>query len=153
MSDTITLFTLNGMEVTALRDLVEQFSEILSATHPTRDPGVARLVPDAYEDGEAAAEFRRLTEGELLARRGEDAAAVRATLAVSVDDPDAPVDLLLSPDDVQAWIRTLAAVRLVIASRLGIQEEDDVDPDDPQFGVYEWLGYRLDGLVTATDPD
>ena len=43
-------------------------------------------------------------------------------------------------------MRTLTAIRLVIASRLGIEDEDDRDEDDPRFGVYDWLGYRLEGL-------
>ena len=51
----------------------------------------------------------------------------------------------------RAWLRTLAAIRLVLASRLGIEVAEDHDPDDPRFGIYDWLGYRLDGLVAAVD--
>ena len=43
----------------------------------------------------------------------------------------------------------LAAIRLVLATRLGIRSEEDHDVDDPRFGIYDWLGYRLDGLVQA----
>ena len=43
----------------------------------------------------------------------------------------------------------LAAIRLVLATRLGIRSEEDHDEDDPRFGIYDWLGYRLDGLVQA----
>ena len=54
-------------------------------------------------------------------------------------------------------MRTLAAVRLVVASRLGIETEDDDaearadDDEDGRFGVYDWLGFRLDGIVQALD--
>ena len=69
-----------------------------------------------------------------------------AGLGGAGDGPDTDVvDLALSPDDARAWMRTLAAIRLVVASRLGIETEDDHDEDDPRFGVYDWLGYRLDG--------
>ena len=50
----------------------------------------------------------------------------------------------------QAWLRTLTAVRLVIATRLGITSEEEQD-DDARFGVYNWLGFRLDGLLQAIE--
>ncbi len=61
------------------------------------------------------------------------------------------MQLRLDPEDLQAWLRTLAAIRLVLATRLGIKTEDDHDEDDPRFGIYDWLGYRLDGLVRAAE--
>ena len=59
--------------------------------------------------------------------------------------------LRLDPEDLRAWLRTLAALRLVLASRLGIKTEDDHDDASPRFGIYDWLGFRLDGLVRAAD--
>jgi hypothetical protein len=41
-------------------------------------------------------------------------------------------------------------VRLVMATRLGITTEEEQD-DDPRFGVYNWLGFRLEGLLQAID--
>jgi hypothetical protein len=61
-------------------------------------------------------------------------------------------DIALDEDGVRAWMRTLTAIRLVIASRLGIEDEDDRDEADPRFGVYDWLGYRLEGLLQASEP-
>ncbi|MFN8086247.1 MAG: DUF2017 family protein [Microbacterium sp.] len=53
-------------------DLVSQFLDVLGDAADTGvrdDPAVARLVPDAYRgDAEAAAEFRRYTEADLLQR-------------------------------------------------------------------------------------
>ena len=74
------------------------------------------------------------------------------------DDPESPVlleqvEIRLEPSDVQAWMRTLAAIRLVLAERLGIAGPEDHDESDPRFGIYDWLGYRLHGLVTAVDTD
>lgn len=164
MSDRITVVELARIEGAHLVGLVGQFAELLDSTDdadPTADPAVRRLVPDAYADAAAAHEFRSLTESDLLSRRQSDAAIVIASLADLsdlVDDPEDPalvevVTVRLDPDTVQAWLRTLAAIRLVLATRLGIADEDDHDEQDPRFGIYDWLGYRLDGLVRAIDSD
>lgn len=148
------------LEATHLGDLVDQFAELVS--DPSEgDPAVLRLVPDAYtDDPEAAREFRDVTERDLLHRRHRDAQLVKISLSpaatlASVTTAGAEgweeVDLVLDPDTVQAWMRTLAAVRLVIASRLGITDEDQHDDGDPRFGVYDWLGYRLEGLIRAIE--
>lgn len=149
------------MEAAHLAGLVTQFAELLADTQvSTSDPAIARLVPDAYADDETAArEFREVTERDLLDRRRADAELVLASLTGIAEipedaEPDDPaltqVEIVeLGPDDVRAWLRALAAIRLILATRLGIQSEDDHDPQDPRFGIYEWLGYRLDGLVRA----
>ncbi|WP_322408901.1 DUF2017 family protein [Microbacterium invictum] len=150
------------LEATHLVDLIDQFIELVQdGSPPGDDPAVLRLVPDAYaDDAEAAQEFRDVTERDLLRRRHRDAQLVRRSLSpaatlTSVTTAGAEgweeVDLALDPESVQAWMRTLAAVRLVIASRLGITDEDQHDGDDPRFGVYDWLGYRLEGLIRAIE--
>ncbi|GAA3770073.1 hypothetical protein GCM10022240_22990 [Microbacterium kribbense] len=153
------------MEATHLADLIEQFRDLLQGSDgaagdvPT-DPALARLFPDAYADDiDAARQFRELTASDLLAHRDEDARTVLASLGDAregpdgVDDPRELIIVDLSPDDVEAWLRTLTSLRLVIASRLGIRTETDHDQTDPRFGIYEWLGYRLEGLLQAIDPD
>ena len=156
---------LTRIEAVHLRGLVDQFVDLLAGTpDAAADPAVRRLVPSAYpEDAAAAAQFRASTQPELLRRRTDDAAVVLADLAVaghaedlSDDVPDRALAEFVVPldrDHTDAWLRTLAAVRLVLASRLGIASEDDGDPDDPRYGVYEWLGYRLDGLTRAASTD
>lgn len=155
------ILELARIEAAHLAGLVTQFDELLdeSAAAPREDPAVARLVPDAYADADAAREFREVTEADLLERRRADAAVVLASLAPVADLPDAADDpalaesvaIALDPDAAAAWLRTLAAIRLVLANRLGIVTEDDHDENDPRFGIYDWLGYRLDGLVDALD--
>ena len=158
MSDRITLLPLARIEGTHLARLVDEFRELLTTSRPEEDPAVARLVPDAYPDDlEASLAFSEGTQGDLLDRRTRDAAVVRSALEPFLtpieneDDALTPIDVVIPDADFDAWLRTLSAMRLVMASRLGIAAEDAHDPEDPRFGVYDWLGYRLDGLLTAIE--
>ncbi|MEZ5129651.1 MAG: DUF2017 family protein [Micropruina glycogenica] len=58
--------------------------------------------------------------------------------------------------DLEAWLRTITAIRLAQAVRLGIETADDVqaleelDEDEPRavlYGMYEWLGHFLESLI------
>ena len=152
------------IEAAHLAGLVSQFVELLEESDgtaaPEGDPAIARLVPDAYADDAAAArEFRDLTQSDLLARRDADAREVLASLGsdeelsevTDLDDPrfTEVFTISLTPETVRAWLRTLNALRLVLATRLGIDGEDDHESDEPRFAIYDWLGFRLDGLVRA----
>ncbi|AZS36983.1 hypothetical protein CVS47_01608 [Microbacterium lemovicicum] len=162
----LVVLEMTRIEATHLAGLVGQFVELLEDDVEgarTDDPAVARLVPPAYaDDEEAAREFRSLTEDDLLSRRAADAHAVLSSLGPEIIDEDADLSLAtvtdvitipLDPNGVRSWLRTLAAVRLVLASRLGIIDDDDHSEDDPRFGIYDWLGFRLDGLVRAATED
>jgi len=162
MTADLVMLTITRIEAHHLADLVGQFVALLDETDASAaDPAVARLVPDAYpDDAEAGREFRHATEHELLGRRTADAQRLLSDLTTASaleGDPEPAVedvvDVALAPDAVRAWLRTLAALRLVIASRLGVDADDDHDHDDPRFAVYDWLGYRLDGLLAAIDGD
>ena len=161
MTERIVVLELARLEAAHLTDLIEQFAALLDGGTGD-DPAVARLVPDAYrDDPDSSAEFRRLTEDDLLQRRRDDVRDVLATLLVdgapltidTVDDETATTSMTVPLDESQsaAWLRTLAALRLVLASRLEITDEGDHDETDPRFGVYDWIGYRLEGLLQALD--
>lgn len=159
------MLELTRMEAAHLAGLVTQFAELLEdAESSAGDPAIARLVPDAYaDDAEAAQNFRDMTEGDLLERRRQDADMVLSSLGEAATLPEDAepgdevlmelVELRLERDVLQGWLRALAAIRLVLATRLEIRSEEDHDVDDPRFGIYEWLGYRLDGLVQAASDD
>lgn len=153
---------LSTIEIAQLTVLVEQFAELVDESSPA-DAALDRLAPDAYpDDAGASREFRRLTRGELLSRRASDATAVLSSLRGVADIPDPTqlsdeaarvVELLpLEGDDVTVWMRTLTALRLVLATRLGIRDDEQV-VDDPRGFVYDWLGVLLDGIVRAVSPD
>lgn len=146
------------VEAAHLVTLLREFDDVLERSAP-EDTGLRRLSPAAYpDDGAASQEYRRLTEADALRRRRDGVAQVLATLSAdspalaeaAVDaDPLAPHPVRVDADSADAWLRTLSALRLVLASRLGIETADDHDEDDPRFAVYDWIGFRLDELVRA----
>lgn len=123
------------------------------------DPALARLLPDAYDDETVAADFRRVTEQGLINRKLQDAMTV--TAALSIDDTrSSSIDVEISGDRVPVWARTLTALRLAIAARLGMEEESDhatLMNDESTRGtmlVYDWLAAILDSVLRmAPEPD
>ncbi|MEV7630932.1 DUF2017 family protein [Microbacterium sp. NPDC089318] len=154
MTVTITMAWVEGRN---LVHLVDEFLALIDGPRSDADPALARLTPVAYpEDDAATADFHRSTGDELFDRRRRDALAMRDDLSgFDVDDEDrdllAPTRVEVDPEHIDAWMRTLAAIRLVVASRLGVDHDDQHDADDPQFHVYDWLGYRLEDLVQRAD--
>ncbi|KWX02204.1 DUF2017 domain-containing protein [Carbonactinospora thermoautotrophica] len=124
-----------------------------SATdEPPADPVLARLFPDAYtEDEEAAREFRRYTERDLL----EDKRANALTALRTLDR--GPGTIHLDEAEAQAWLLALNDVRLALGTRWEIPENHDevylrMGPDDPRrpvFSVYGWLSVLQETLVEA----
>lgn len=161
MTDRTIVVPLATIEGVHLASLVDEFLDLLRAgvLGAAADPAFERLVPSPYPDDEAAGrEFADAMRDELLDRRAADAAIVRSGLDGFVRHDDVPEDealrsrdVLIADGQIDAWLRTLNALRLVIATRLGIIDEDRHDEDDPRFGVYDWLGFRLDGIIQAAD--
>lgn len=121
-------------------------------TERPNDPALARLFPDGYlDDDEAAAEFRRYTEPTL-----RDAKRVAARTALA-SIGEAGQRKLLSPEEVDAWLRALNDTRLVLGERLGITEDfedliDSLEEDDPRLGlfwIYDRLTYLQETLVQS----
>ncbi len=91
------------------------------------DPALLRLLPDASrDDPEVAGEFRRLTQGDLLAAKRDRLEALhRAVLAAP---PGRPHDELVVPLASAAEVAAaLTDVRLVLAQRLDLRTEQDAD--------------------------
>ncbi len=126
------------------------------------DPVLARLLPDAYREDEAAsAEFRRLTEPGLIDRKVAQLRAVMADLTsietvTEEDAEDLPV--VLDEAGALAWMRALTDLRLALAARLGIEPETPRGPEQPDedvvglLAVYDWLGLVQESLVAALQP-
>lgn len=159
MNDDLIHLRMARIEAAQLLQLVEDFRNLIGGRDRS-DPAVARLTPDAYpEDPSASQTFSDATRDDLLDRRAVDAEVVRTALIPLGTDigmlagaqAAAEHDIPLRADDLESWIRTLAALRLVVATRLDITDEDSQDADDPRYGIYDWLGYRLEVIVQAAD--
>lgn len=115
------------------------------------DPARARLLPSAYpDDAEADAEFRRWTSDDLVDRKS--AAARGIADAIGTDDPSSePTSIDLGAADADGWARALTDLRVTLASRLGIESDDDAVPNTMTGAVYEWLGHLQWTLVETLD--
>jgi hypothetical protein len=177
--------TFSGFEADLLRSLASQLVELLRNEHavpkgdadpleqlldfsgPTTepdDPVLARLFPNAYpDDPEAAGEFRRFTEGGLRDHKASSAVAMiesleEAGLPSELDENGLVVDVELTAADGLGWLKSFTDIRLALATRLGIEADEDEDDwlalpeDDPRLHVYEiyqWVGYLQETLVEA----
>ncbi|MEU6093291.1 DUF2017 domain-containing protein [Streptomyces sp. NPDC047079] len=153
--------------------LAELFAE--GPSEPPSDPVLRRLFPDAYggpggeppspdeadERRAYSAEFRRFTENDLRARKRENALAVIRSLDALTSVSGEGGVLKLARGDCEQWLGALNDLRLAIASRLEIVDEDDTDhlyelPDDdprkPMVMAYLWLGGLQETLVTTLMP-
>jgi hypothetical protein len=153
-------------EVAAPRDSDDPLERLLDFSGPTTepdDPVLARLFPTAYpHDEEAAGEFRRFTEGALRDHKAAAAAHVIETLEEAGLPPELRedglvVDVELDRGGAITWLQAFTDVRLALATRLGIEEDDhdywvSLPDDDPRAHVYDicqWVGYLQETLVDA----
>lgn len=107
-----------------------------SVPAPT-DPAVRRLLPDASDDRELAAEFRRLTDQDLRrvkidrlrslwdALVAEPGPASGSDSARTSGHAGADAELAIRPEEAPAVAATLTDLRLVLADRLGIESDED----------------------------
>ncbi len=146
-------------------------------TRPDRDdPAVARLLPSGnLADEEAAAEFRRFTEDSLRWRKVTGLR--RAARVLGGDAPggdhrgggglrsDRDGRLELGREDALALLVALTDVRLVLASRLGVETDADAellhevamrdDTDAPTAqgaAVYDFLTWLQETLASCLVP-
>jgi len=146
------LIELTPMERRLLATLLAQYDELvhdqLDESDLSDDPALARLFPNAYpDDDEAAAEFRRYTRDGLVERKTANSGLISAALADASDDGR----LAVARDDAEHWLPALTDLRLVLAERLGIHQDDDPLPANELADVYQWLGELQWSLVEALD--
>ena len=139
----------------------DQVPELTGDVPAPRDPALDRIFPTANrEDDQLAAEFRRLTEDGLRARKAANlTTAIRALAEVG----DQKVSLL--PDQAMALLVALTDVRLVLGERLGLKQDSDLElleeqvsglaEDDPAvyaLAVYDFLTWLQETLAHALAP-
>lgn len=183
---------LTTQEVQVLINLLEQLLELLgepSTTEPDPlfnllgwngnetppdDPVLRRLLPNAYENENEAAEFRRYTEDGLREKKRANAHLIYEALSPSeeewsADQPleRATIEVNVKLEDVASWLSSLNDLRLALAVRLGIggqAESDensqvkaryelatDSDPMKAVYAVYSWLGWLQQSLLETLE--
>jgi hypothetical protein len=145
------------------RDAFEALMDFSGPTSEPEDPVLARLFPTAYpHDEEAAGEFRRFTEGALRDGKAATAIAViedleEAGLPPELTEDGLVIDVELDEAEAEAWMRSFTDLRLALATRLGVEEDDEeywlaLPEDDPRaqiHDIYEWVGLLQETLVQA----
>lgn len=123
---------------------------ILESASISDDPALARLFPDAYElDEDSADDFRRYTENELRDAKAAHLAMLVSSLELAGDRT------VLTADEARSWMIALNDLRLVIGTRLHLDDEEDVEPDiEPEYveqltAIYQWLTWLQESLVGA----
>ena len=156
-------------EVAAPRETNDPLEQLLDFSGPTTepdDPVLARLFPTAYpDDEEAAAEFRRFTEGGLRDTKARSAAMMidtleEAGLPTELDEDGLHIDVELDMGAATTWLKSFTDIRLALATRLGVEEGDEdfwltLPNDDARahvHDIYDWVGYLQETLVLALTP-
>ena len=181
--ETVTLYLTNN-DVELLDSLADQLIELLSDGQPepvtpppdadpfarweaelssgpalqadqSGDPAIRRLFPNPYPHAaQAAAGYRRYAEGDHRRQKMADAQALRDCLAQGL-----PVRI--GEEQVDPWLKTLNALRLVLAMRLGLDDEEAMDElhqlpdDDPRLmmgAVMDWLAYLQGVIIELREP-
>ncbi len=103
---------------------------ISNSEAPPEDPVLRRLLPNAYEDEQAAGEFRRYTEHGLREKKKAHALLIYEALLPQDEDwnGDTPLDkgsieINVPMADSLAWLGGLNDLRLALAVRLGFGSE------------------------------
>lgn len=139
----------------------DQVPELSGDVPAPRDPALDRILPTANrQDEQLAAEFRRLTEDGLRARKSANLTAAIAALRELEDRK-----VSLEKDQALALLVALTDVRLVLGERLGLRDDDDVErleeqvsalpDDDPAvyaLAVYDFLSWLQETLAHALTP-
>jgi hypothetical protein len=153
-------------EAAVPRDHADPLEAMLSFDGPTtepEDPVLARLFPSAYaDDAEAAAEFRRFTEGTLRDGKAGGAAFIidtleQAGLPPQLGDQKLVIDVELDRDEALVWMKSFTDLRLALATRLEVEQDDEaywrsLPDDDPRaqaHDIYDWIGALQETLVEA----
>ena len=127
-----------------LRELVANLEARL--TDETGDDDLRRLFPPAYDTApDDEAEYRRLQRGELVDGHRQALRVVESTIERDQ----------LTGEELDAWLKALNELRLVLGTGLDITEEsymrwpDPRDPDARERALYLYLSALQEEAVAA----
>ena len=147
-----TSYSLNidASDRTTLNGLLDQLRDVLM--QDSSSDIARRLFPAAYhQDEQHEQEYQRLMRDELLSSR-----LASLSLTTSLLERETNSDsIVLSADELDALMRSINSLRLVLGTLLDVDEDEFVahlDEDDPAYGqyqLYSYLGWLLDWIVTV----
>jgi hypothetical protein len=152
---------LGGIGMGVSLSAADQAPELSGGVPAPRDPALDRIFPTANrEDEQLAAEFRRLTEDGLRARK-----SANLTTAITALSGATEQKVSLEQPQAVALLVALTDVRLVLGERLGLTRDDDLGlleeqvsglaDDDPAvyaLAVYDFLTWLQETLAHALAP-
>ena len=148
----ITTYSLNidASDRTTLNALLDQLRDVLM--NDSSSDIARRLFPAAYhQDEQHEQEYQRLMRDELLSSR---LASLSLTSSI-LEREAAGNSIVLTADELDALMRSINSLRLVLGTLLDVDEDEfeaHLDEDDPSYGqyqLYSYLGWLLDWIVTV----
>lgn len=110
--------------VRAATDIARMLTPAATGETP-QDSAIARLVPDASDDDEVASEFRRLTQDDIAG--GKAAGLVRFAELIGQSSGQGTAPCVVMHEDARAVATALTDIRLVLADRLDLASDDEVE--------------------------
>ena len=150
LDETSYSLNIDASDRTTLNGLLDQLRDVLM--HDSSSDIARRLFPAAYhQDEQHEQEYQRLMRDELLSSR-----LASLSLTTSLLERETNSDtIVLSADELDALMRSINSLRLVLGTLLDVDEDEFVahlDEDDPAYGqyqLYSYLGWLLDWIVTV----
>ncbi len=139
---------LDAQESRLLLQLTKEYADVLRREQegPVHD----RLYPAAYGDEKDEAAYKDLIGDSLTTHKLEALEKLRNALNKR------GTTVTITGDDFDAWIQCVTDMRLVIGTRLEVDETrmaEHVSPRDPDaqaLTVLHWLGWLTEGLIQAS---
>ncbi len=129
-----------------LMHVANDFRALLATETPSSDPSLQRLFPPARTDDPVEElEYERKVGDSLLAAKLEQLTVLERCAGSRV----------LTEEDVLACMRAVNDLRLVMGTRLDVQEDSDpsdfaADPERRStFELYAYLSWLLESLIDA----
>ena len=126
--------------------LAQDLRSSLTAGSPASDPSLQRLFPPAYpEELLMNLDYERTAGESLLAGRLRALDLLARTAEADV----------VSDDELDAWMRSINDIRLVLGSRIGVTEDEppteaQTDPETRAvWQTYGYLSWLLESLIEA----
>lgn len=176
-TDTGVQLRLEGVEIRLLTDLLDVLAGVVRqavpepsdpddpfawweaqaerSTREARDPAIVRLFPRASTDPDADRHLGEFSRIIVAQQRDDELQVVRDDLAARGRRGRVAIGL----DHVDAWLRTLNAINLLLTARLGIVDEISAsevseaamaDEDDPRafgFHVHQWIAGTMESIL------